>query len=439
MIKKVHVLFFFISTINPLYASAPAESSAVTMQNFIVFKNLTQQKEASFLEALDKDDATIISTIDDATVDENAYEFTKAAIITHKPSVLNHCLNKISQAKLQTKDEDDQSTLLHVASSVGNADAVQKLIKHGLSVNDTTSLSFQSVIKIIKLEETLSKKISIRDKTISTGRNPLHLAYSAGPLFYDSFDPLVIQYLIQENPIIVNERDAFGRTALHCAVLRNNPDMVKTLLEQKANPKIEDENGYTPLDYAILHRNIVIAEIFFNCIGNAYSRVTKKDLLGLMSKYTWKSDSKTTQTKPFFSSQELDQALIKLIRRKSRAVIIALAIQNGANPNARDKLNWTALHLAILHKNIKTIKIFLDHGANIEAVNNWKWTPLHVAAWSNNIESVKLMLDYDANPNALDKNGCTPFALAKHRNNNPDLINLLFKAEKNHNSDCCIQ
>ncbi len=62
----------------------------------------------------------------------------------------------------------------------------------------------------------------------------------------------------------INVADASGKTALHHAVVCANPEIVSLLLLHHANPLLEDKQGMTPLDYAMLFEQAAIIEILLN-------------------------------------------------------------------------------------------------------------------------------------------------------------------------------
>ena len=62
----------------------------------------------------------------------------------------------------------------------------------------------------------------------------------------------------------VDYADAFGKTALHYAVVCGNPEIVSLLLLHSANPLAEDKQGMTPLDYAFLFEQPAIIKILLN-------------------------------------------------------------------------------------------------------------------------------------------------------------------------------
>lgn len=58
----------------------------------------------------------------------------------------------------------------------------------------------------------------------------------------------------------INHKSANG-TALAAAVVKNHLNIINTLLSQKADVNITDDNGVSPLMYAIMFRNIPIIKL----------------------------------------------------------------------------------------------------------------------------------------------------------------------------------
>ena len=51
-------------------------------------------------------------------------------------------------------------------------------------------------------------------------------------------------------------------TGLHIAAQKNNLDMIKLLITYNSNPLSRDLSNFTPLHYAIKHRNVVSIKVY---------------------------------------------------------------------------------------------------------------------------------------------------------------------------------
>ena len=60
-------------------------------------------------------------------------------------------------------------------------------------------------------------------------------------------------------------------------------------------------------------------------------------------------------------------------------IIARLLLEKGADPNQKDAIGNTALHLAACTNNIEVITLLLSAGTDIKSLDNWGRTPLHLA------------------------------------------------------------
>lgn len=81
----------------------------------------------------------------------------------------------------------------------------------------------------------------------------------------------------------------------------------------------------------------------------------------------------------------------------------------------------SALHFAVLHHNLKCVKLFLDkkskNATGINIVDGDNSTPLHYAVDGNNKTMVNYLLKCGANSNHQNKWGATPLFLACNMEN----------------------
>ena len=83
------------------------------------------------------------------------------------------------------------------------------------------------------------------------------------------------------------------------------------------------------------------------------------------------------------------------IKHSLQVEAVEFLLSNGANVNARNRENRTALHLVSKSRNSNNEKIFkllIQKGANFHAQDQWWRTPLIEAVCSDNSEVVRWLL-----------------------------------------------
>lgn len=99
-------------------------------------------------------------------------------------------------------------------------------------------------------------------------------------------------------------------------------------------------------------------------------------------------------------------------KRGSFNSMVAL-IEAGADPNVTDFHGETPLHLLCSNDQSRSMVAFLvDHGANIEAQNCNGRTPLHKAVVDGRYDSVISLVEHGAEINSLDDRESTPLQIA---------------------------
>lgn len=99
-------------------------------------------------------------------------------------------------------------------------------------------------------------------------------------------------------------------------------------------------------------------------------------------------------------------------------------LDQGANPNAKDKNGDIILMIAARNGYTGIIKLLLDAGADPNAKDENGWTALMEAAYYGHTDMVKLLLDAGADVNAKDENGYTALMWAS-RYGHTDVVELL--------------
>lgn len=147
--------------------------------------------------------------------------------------------------------DSTMKTGLHIAVKEGHIALSEVLIQKRFNVNCRdrtlkTPLHYACLNSHETLTEILLKSgadILARD---SSGRTALHFAACGNSV-------KAITALIATKPEIVNLVDNVGRSPLHYAVWNSSQkqvDIMRTLLENEADPNLQDEDGKTPLHHA---------------------------------------------------------------------------------------------------------------------------------------------------------------------------------------------
>ena len=283
--------------------------------------------------------------------------------------------NNIKVAKLllehgaSTKEDMDTITSLYRAYQFGNIELIKLLLKYGAD------------------KSVMSK--SGQEKFGS----PLLTAVQSNNL---KLVGLVLKNGGEEQ---INIKDNYGNTPLSVAIINNNKEMIKLLLEYGARP--DKDNLNDSLLFSCEKNDIEVAKLLleFGADPNIKNNFDKTPLY-------WACDNNNIE-------------LVKLL------------LEHGANPNIilKGYEENSLLHWSVTldePEDIEVAKLFIENGADVNVKNKFGVTPLYEACSNNNIKVAKLLLEHGADPNNKDEYGYTPLYRACRRNNT-ELIKLLLE------------
>ncbi|XP_062990032.1 ankyrin repeat domain-containing protein 16 [Elgaria multicarinata webbii] len=259
---------------------------------------------------------------------------------------------------------NDYKQPLHEAASMGHRDCVLYLLDRGAAVDclkkgDWTPLMMACTRRNVEV---------IRD-LVQHGANPLlknkdgwncfHIASREG-------DPQVIGYLLDVSPSIWDTESKIKRTPLHTAAMHGCLEVVELLLERcRYEPDSMDKCGVTPFMDAVQNGHLAVAQLLLEKHKACYSA---RDLLG---------------------AQPLHQAALAAQDGALRFLVLGL----GADVNARaTSLQLAALHYAAKEGHAGTIETLLSLGADLNAKDGKNRTALHMACAGQHAACVQLLL-----------------------------------------------
>ena len=192
----------------------------------------------------------------------------------------------------------------------------------------------------------------------------LHEAVLSGSLYHVQRAVKKILYGKDPNPMLLNQLDETGRTALSIAAKIKSDSIVEYLLENNALPDIPDENtGRTPLMYSVLSRSHDMTKILVMA-GASVNFADFQSVTPLM-----------------LAATVNDVVMCKILCSNPRLLVDAVDI-NG----------WTALHYCACFGSTDAMRYILrEEAANKKLRDMNKRKPIDVAKFKNHLDCVALL------------------------------------------------
>ncbi|CEF65302.1 Inversin [Strongyloides ratti] len=306
---------------------------------------------------------------------------------------LKWMLNQLSMTEdLILSKDNNKITTLHVAATKKSAKVLRLLLNALPNKNEellekiydnynriplhyaAASGSLECVEEF--MDESLNLPVSLRDMY---GNTSLMLACG------NNCASEVVRYLSTKKSISITSRNCAGMSPLHIAVLANNIDCVKILLQEcKISTEIYDEDARTPLHYAAQNGRVEIVELLLEA-GARYNAVDEY------------------RATPTHYAAEINWDIVKLLLDKSGFNYCGMIDKEGRTP-----FMW-----AVASENTNVISKMLKycdiprHGSDFH-----KYTALHIAAFTGNVSICKMLMQQGWVVTAEDKAGATPLHIA---------------------------
>jgi ankyrin repeat protein len=223
--------------------------------------------------------------------------------------------------------------------------------------------------------------------------------------------------LLKHGRANVNFQESYGWTTLAAGLSGGNPEIARLLLDNGADPNVPDERGETALFKAVEHRVKEIIEI-----------------LGRREDVNVNLKTKEGRTPLHKGAEFGNQDVLKLLLEEFGADpnikddlegetplhlainenVVAMLLQNGADPTISDNNCRTALFHLVTNKLNRKKKMLplLKDGRSINIPDKHRSTPLHHAAEGKAEPEALMLLNHKADPDTLDDQGRSPLLLA---------------------------
>lgn len=402
-----------------------------------------------------------LTTLDNTDDDDDDDDDTDSEIyqrLCHPLCNCKKCCSKISKNLLKTSPtvssrDSHGLTPLHVASVHGKAAIVEILLDMGAQINATdlnectplhyaASRGHQNALLLL-----LHSGASINKENIDKN-TPLHLAANNGHL--NCVKALIYFAEHGRKKLKINCTNEMGNTPLHLASKWGYEGIAKILIENGAEPSLQNRSNKSAFDYA---HNLKILQVLKSSTPSLYEyiHITSPDVTTLNCKtenaLTMKLQNIKLKTGDSSNASKTVENLKRLERIiqaisygdvKLACFYMNIDYENYANTNSTNKssschplcecqfckktlqkisdvdVNFadtngcTALHYAARYGLDELCKILILNKGNVNTCNKKGQTPLHLAAINNKTMVISCLLDNGANINAIDFSGNTP-------------------------------
>ncbi len=297
-----------------------------------------------------------------------------------------------------------------------NPERLREFILYIYNSNISNEIQICELIMILRLMDDLPDKIMTTNKKYYQEENIASIFRQCDHthLYIDSLDShghtaLMnavdneyddIVKLLLENKADVNLRDTFGRqsTVLMDAVESDSENIVKLLLANKADVNLQNNLGWTALMYAVKSDSENMVKLLLE---------NKADV------DLWNNDGRT--------------ALMEAVAGNSEN-IVKLLLKNEADVNLQNNDNdgHTTLMQAVMNNNNNIVKLLLENKANIDLQDGHERSALMYAVIGNSENMVELLLKNNANVNLRHSMGHTVLMYASE-----NMAKLLLKNKAN--------
>ncbi|XP_046581763.1 uncharacterized protein LOC124289201 [Haliotis rubra] len=288
--------------------------------------------------------------------------------------------------------DDMKTTCLHMAAMSGMSNLLEVCLQNS-DVNSLTESGWTPVMGACKGGQVdLVKELVKRGADVNLGGGCLYVACNE-----NSLD--LIKYLVSHcQDIDINNRGPKERTALMAACFHGNIEIVEYLLSCGADMTCTDEYKQTCLHVVCRSVNLQLAE-------------------------------KLVRLVPVDDPDENGFTPLMYAVRSDSPELIDLLITNGANINTKDSRGSTYLHSACWRRNVNACAKLLELGMDVDVLDSGNITPLMGLARNEEdcTEVAKFLVERGANIDVRDKDGNTMLHVSAKSDGHPAFAKYLLE------------
>ena len=433
----------------PIYCAV--KNKNLNMIKILLNNNFDLKRESYILSyAMENSDENIIKYLVENGADMYSYEITALyqAVLNLNPKLVEYFLDKGASIEKAGGTDVYGNIMMAAAGSKFN------------NSNDKSPVDLEALEKSAENSAKITEMlIGKADKNIINdsleGKTPLIIA--VGNSYIDTAKILI------ENGADVNAVDIEGWSALSYAVNNGDIEIAKLLLENKvkikdelliaikspivessinimkllidnkANINYTDENGFNPLNIAIESGDMELTKFLITNGANVNSLM--QDGVSLIGYAIAQNNMDLLQiliengaNVNYTGGDSWANTPLKTASRLGLDNVVRILLTRNVDINAVDMNGNTALHTAALNSQLSVVKLLLEKNPNLDIQNKVGNTALHLAVISGNIDIVGELVLKGAKTKIRNNDGKYPRDIAR-ANNSAAIFEVLREAE----------
>ncbi|MHA2178747.1 MAG: ankyrin repeat domain-containing protein, partial [Candidatus Thorarchaeota archaeon] len=223
----------------------------------------------------------------------------------------------------------------------------------------------------------------------------------------ESGNIIAVEEALNAGAVIDAQNEFLKNSALHLAASKGHLDIVKFLVDSKANLLLTNGTDMTPLHLAARDGQTHVVKFLLEKMNKIPERILN-DIIHVASMSVYGrpeiiqmlDDFRTVQARPSTSGKPKADSVLLEASEDGNQEDALQALKEGANVNVVDGRGMMPIHWAALRGHKQIVQILLENKAKVNSTNTAEWTPIMHASFEGYAEIVKMLLDEGAEVNA---------------------------------------